>query len=493
VIKRLAVLAIVAIVVAGVVLYATRSYTGYTAKVVLADAGGLQKGSNVSVGGVDVGTVADLYVDKHDRAVAMLHLDRSAVPLGPGARATVQIDGFFGEREVLLTRGNYRAHPERSSATIPVADSGVSVRLDDVVDSLDTDAQGALRTFLDEQGAALVGRGGDLSATLQQLPQTLPALTSLLGQLSANQQALGDLVERSDRVVGAVATQRSQLGSMINSASGALGALASRRMDLGATVNTAPATLSQARATLASLQGAAIPLSPAADGLRATAPSLTAALHEVPSFANAAIPTLNEVARVAPQLQRLANVGTPVVRALVPLTHSLVGYSRKALIPVTTMLADQGGASGLFGEMEGWARSTQGYDASSHIFRFGATVSAASFKQLLSMLSVPGLPALDRRTAKTSRPATRSAAAAPASAPAPASGPRSSANPLAGVTATLNGAVSGAVKAAQGTVGKLQGAASKLLGTVTGGSSAQGSAQGSGNAVSGLLKYLMGA
>ena len=417
-IRRVLASTLAAAVIVGAILYLDRGYHGYTARVVLADAGGLQSGSNVSVGGVNVGRVASLTLNRHDRAVAEVRLDPSAAPLGAGAHAVVQIDGFFGERELLLTRGDYRAHPQRSGYTIPAADSAVSVRLDDVVNALNPDAQGALQTFLDEQGKALVGRGGDLGATLAELPRSLPALTSLLNQLSANQQALGALVDHSDRVVAQVAAQRTQLGRMVNSADGALAALASRRAQLGETVRTAPATLSQARSTLATLQGAAIPLAPAADGLRATAPSLTAALHEIPRFANAAVPTLNEVANVSPALQRLANESTPIVSSLVPLTSELTTYSSRGLAPLTTMLADSGGAANLFGEMEGWARSTQGYDASSHIFRFGATIGYQSFKQLLSM--IPGLaPARTPLVAAPKVPAIGRPVSSKPAAPAP--------------------------------------------------------------------------
>jgi phospholipid/cholesterol/gamma-HCH transport system substrate-binding protein len=423
----------VIIVAAAAVLLLSRSYHGYSARVILADSGGLQSGSNVTVGGVTVGQVASLGLDAHDRAVAVVHLDKSAAPLGTGATAIVQIDGFFGERELSLTRGDYKAHPQRSGTTVPESASGVSVRLDDVVNALNMDAQGALRTFLNEQGTALVGRGHDLASVLSALPPSLSGLQQLMSQLSANQQALGALVDHSDRVVAEVAAQRNSLGQMINSANGAFSALASRRTQLGQTVQTAPATLRQAQSTLATLQGAAIPLAPAADGLRATAPSLTAALKQIPAFANAAVPTLNTVAAVAPALQRLGDQGTPVVQSLPPLTTKLTDYTTQALSPITNMLGSAGGAANLFGEMEGWARSTSGYDASSHIFRFGATVGPSTFVQLLKDLSIPGLPPLARRAANAhagspASPVSTAPPATPAGSPAaPAAGTPSSA------------------------------------------------------------------
>jgi virulence factor Mce-like protein len=429
--------AVIAAAVA-VVLFLNRSYHGYSARVILTDSGGLQSGSNVTVGGVTVGQIASLGLDAHDQAVAVVHLENSAAPLGTGATALVQIDGFFGERELSLTRGDYKAHPQPSGMTIPTSASGVSVRLDDVVDALNMDAQGALRTFLDEQGSALVGRGHDLASVLSALPPSLSGLQQLMSQLSANQRALGDLVDRSDRVVAAVATQRNSLGQMINSANGAFGALASRRAQLGQTVQTAPATLRQARSTLATLQGAAIPLAPAADGLRATAPSLTAALRQIPAFANAAVPTLNTIAAVAPALQRLGDEATPVVRSLAPMTSELTDYTTQALSPVTSMLGAAGGAANLFGEMEGWARSTSGYDASSHIFRFGATVGSSTFAQLLNDLKGSGLPPLRRASGSAA-----TTAGTPISTHAPSTAAAQPGAPAAGAGATASATASG--------------------------------------------------
>jgi phospholipid/cholesterol/gamma-HCH transport system substrate-binding protein len=469
---RLIAAGLAAVVIVGGVLTLRPSYNGYTARVILADAGGLQNGSNVNVNGVTVGSVASLGLNHADRAVAVVHLDKSAAPLGAGATAMVEIEGFFGERALSLTRGSYRTQPQRSGTTIPVQRSSVSVRLDDVVDALNPDVQGALKTFLDEQGTALVGRGRDLGAVLQALPPSLSGLTQLMSQLSANQQALGALVDHSDRVVAQVAANRTQLGQMVNSANGALSALASRRTQLGQTVQTAPGALRQAQSTLATLQGTAIPLAPAADGLRATAPSLTTALHQIPEFANAAVPTLNTVARVAPQLQRLADQGTPVVRDLVPLTTELTSYTNQALGPVATELGSHGGAANTFGVMEGWARSTSGYDASSHIFRFGATVGANTFAQLLQDLSIPGLPPLRRSSGPAGATSgSRVAASVPVGATNSAGGSQASApthptlsSQLGGLGAAVGGAVNRTLGAVGGTGAKSSASLQSLLG-----------------------------
>jgi phospholipid/cholesterol/gamma-HCH transport system substrate-binding protein len=500
VIKPLAGLAVVLAIAATYLLVHNHTANGYMVRVMMADAGGLQSGSNVNVNGVTVGRVKSLAVTRDDRAEAMVSLNRAAAPIGAGARASVEIDGFFGERIMALSRGDYTHHPEPSGSTIPVSHSAVSVRLDDVLDALNPDAQGALRAFLDEDGEAVVGRGQDLGKLLAQLPQTLPALTTLLSDFSSNQRALGDLVDTSNRVVAQVAGQRTALTSMVNRADGALGALASRRDQLGTTVARAPATLAQATRTLARLQGTAVPLAPAADGLRSTAPSLLTALQEVPSFTTTAIPTLAEVSDVAPALDRLAAYGTPIVSQVTPLAKELTSYSTTGLSPLLNMLANQGGAASFFGEMEGWARSTQGYDAAGHVFRFGAAVSEASFDQLLASLSVPGLPPLTGQSTAAKSAAASSSSHPSATAVAGALGGAAGqvANGVSGTLHQLGVTVAGTVKQVTagvgGAVAKVSGGVSGAVGTLHGGAgtTTTPSQTTTTGGLKSLLGYLMG-
>lgn len=352
----------------------------YLVKVELDNAGGLRKGANVRVAGAPSGRVTALDLDDRDRAIAELRLDPQVAPVGAGARAVVDTDGFFGERFVEIDRGDL-GRPQDSGTQIPAKRASVSTRLDDVVDALDLDTRDALRAFLNEQGAAVVGRGGDLADTLAALPQSLDSTGELLAQLGADNRALGRLIESSDRVVGEIAGERRDLGRLVTGFAETLDALDSRRSDLGETFRRAPATLRSARATLASLEAAAGPLIPAARGLRSSAPALTRTLAELPRFAKASVPALRTIERVSPALRRLGRLATPTVRRLRPLAGELSGYTEHGLEPFSGLL-DKAGAD-VLGTMEGWARSTQGRDASSQIFRFGATTSSDTLGLLL--------------------------------------------------------------------------------------------------------------
>jgi virulence factor Mce-like protein len=370
-----AAIALAAIVVAG----GSSSYTVYAD---FHDAGGLVNGFAVRVDGAPVGRVASLSLGRNDLAVAKLELDRSAAPIGRDASATIQAADLLGEKYVALDPGN-RQDPAPSGTVIPPARTGLGVELDDVLNAFDPSIQDALRSFLNEQGTAYVGRHQNLAALLSVLPQSLTQTRQLLAEFGQDNAALGQFLDQSDQVVTAVAGQRAELGRLVGATAGTLSTLASRGAQLGQTVARAPAALQSMRHALAALQGAAIPLAPAARGLAATAGPLTATLDELPAFATAAAPTLNTITRVAPTLRRLGVQGTPVVAKLHSITNELGTFSA-ALDPVTTTLDH--GIGDVLGVLEGWARATQTRDAASHVFRFGVAIGAQTFDSLLPLL-----------------------------------------------------------------------------------------------------------
>ena len=133
------------VAVAGVAAYLvlTGGDDRYLVKVEMENAGGLRKGANVRVAGAPAGRVTKLELDERDRAVAELRLEPEVAPVGAGAGAVVDTDGFFGERFVEIDRGDVK-RPTPSGTVIGSERASVSTRLDDVVDALDMDTQQAL-------------------------------------------------------------------------------------------------------------------------------------------------------------------------------------------------------------------------------------------------------------------------------------------------------------------------------------------------------------
>jgi phospholipid/cholesterol/gamma-HCH transport system substrate-binding protein len=384
----------------------------YVLKAQFREAGGLREGFKVRIDGVPVGKIAKLSLDSQDRVVAELQIDESAAPVGRDVRAIARAADLLGEKFVDVEPGNAQT-PAPSGTVIPPARTAISVELDDVVNAVDLPVRKALATFINEQGTAYVGRGGDIAAILAVLPRTLDRTGQLLDEFATDTRALGNLVDESDRVVASVARERASLGRFIGAFGETLDVLASRRAALGETVRRAPATLAATRRALTALEGAAIPLAPAARGLRATAPQLTATLNELPAFADASRPTLRKARQVSSTLRTLGRRGAPVVKDLRPMTRELATFSA-ASDPVTKTLDT--GAADILGVLEGWARATQGRDGASHIFRFGLTVGPGAIANLF-----PAFATSQRAGRPAKRPAGSSTPKSPArSAPAPA-------------------------------------------------------------------------
>ena len=375
----------------------------YVLKAQFREAGGLREGFKVRIDGVPVGKIGKLSLDSQDRVVAELEIDESAAPVGRDVRAIARAADLLGEKFVDVEPGN-RRNPAPSGTVVPPARTAISVELDDVVNAVDLPVRKALATFINEQGTAYVGRGGDIAGTLAVLPHTLDRAGRLLDEFAADSVALGRLIDESDRVLASVARERASLGRFVGAFGETLDVIASRRAALGETVRRAPATLAATRRALTALEGAAIPLAPAARGLRATAPQLTATLNELPAFADAARPTLRAARRVSPTLQKLGRRGAPVVKDLRPLTRELSTFSA-ASDPVTKVLDT--GAADILGVLEGWARATQGRDSASHIFRFGLTVSPAAIANLFPTFAPPGAQASKPRAAPRPSPGPR--------------------------------------------------------------------------------------
>jgi phospholipid/cholesterol/gamma-HCH transport system substrate-binding protein len=386
--RRAAVVAALAAAAVVAVVIASGGKSGYVLYAKFRQAGGLRQGFKVRVDGAPVGKIESLDLDKQDNVVAKLRIDGSAAPVGKDAHATARAADLLGEKYIDLQPGNTR-DPAPSGSVIPPSRTGLAVELDDVINALDLPTRDALRVFLNEQGAAYVGRGNDLGAMLAVLPHSLDSTRALLDQFSADNRALGQLVDTSDRVVGSIAPQRVALGRLVAGTGQTLQTLGRRNRELAATVQRAPAALVAAQRALASLQGAAIPLGPAAHGLAQTAPRLTATLKQLPAFSAAARPTLATLRKVSPTLMRLGRSGTPVARRLRPLAGELDTFSRD-FDPVTQTLDK--GIGDVLGVLEGWARATQAHDAASHVFRFGATIGPNSFEQLAALMQTPSQP-----------------------------------------------------------------------------------------------------
>jgi phospholipid/cholesterol/gamma-HCH transport system substrate-binding protein len=418
---------------------------GYIVEARFADSAGLRKNSAVKIGGVPGGRVMGITLAPDDTALVRMRLDPAAAPIGPDAAARSRPVNLLGEKYVDLDVGDQR-RGQPSGTTIPVARTGASVELDDVLNVLAPDVRARLRILTNEAGIALAGRGADFNGLLERFPAALDQLDGTISDLGADTARMERLIVQSSRVVGAVDRRRDDLGRLVAGAAGALDAAASRRHALGETVDRAPQTLGQLRASVTQLGVTATRLTPAARQLRATAPALRRTLALAPAFTADAAPTLRTAQSVAPDLTRLGRDGTAPARHLGPLADSLAQFAAR-LAPVSSTV--DGAMDDALGFIHGYARAEQQRDGLGHTLRLREIVGKDALEALIDRyVKAPAA----RRRPGTAKPAPAGGGSAKPPAPAPAKPPLSR---PADVLPAVGDAVKDAVGKTAGGVGAL--------------------------------------
>ncbi|MFI8006300.1 MCE family protein [Streptomyces sp. NPDC086010] len=162
----------------------------YTVTVQLPQTGGLYTHSDVSYRGVSVGRVGPIELTD-DGVEAELRIENDAPPIPDSLHAVVANLSAVGEQYIDL-RPTRAAGPflgngsviDQADTTIPAPVTDVLTSVDDLTASVDTEA---LRTVVEEFGAAFEGRGDDLQVLLdtsgefvEAADEALPTTTKLM-------------------------------------------------------------------------------------------------------------------------------------------------------------------------------------------------------------------------------------------------------------------------------------------------------------------------
>lgn len=344
----------------------------YDLKLRMANASGLRSGSQVLLGGVEVGSVNSVDM-RGNTVLADLSLDPSQVRLGRGARASIIAANLLGEKYVALTPGD-TSSPLPSGAILPQSATTLPSDLDQIVDVLDGPTRARLGMLLNDAGIAVAGRRSDIAAIFRQIPLSVTAATKLLTTMVRDNHTLADLVSSSDHFVTRVNDQSGDLKQAIGASAGAMTTFAQKAETLKRAVVGLAQPLSEIHRWFALGTVVLRQLTPVANQLTASAPRLDALLREVKPFTAAAVPALNRAASVAPTLTNLARQATPTITQAVPTISSLQNIAHLA-----QPLSAWAGLSSLdllniFGD---WSGAIQYRDAASHIFSANVFIDPA--------------------------------------------------------------------------------------------------------------------
>jgi len=192
------------------------------------DASGLLNGDFVRIGGVEVGQVKKVAVQKDTSALVEFTADDSVV-LTQGTKAVIRYSNLIGGRYLALEEGAGSTKKLNPGDTIAVDRTSPALDLDALIGgfrplfrALNPDQVNALSGQLI---AAFQGQGATLSSFFQQT-------AALTNTLADRDQLIGQVIVNLNTVLGSLGDQSTQFAKAIDSLSQLVGALASHKEDL---------------------------------------------------------------------------------------------------------------------------------------------------------------------------------------------------------------------------------------------------------------------
>src|SRR4051794_15008105 len=254
----------------------------------LDNAFGLTNGSDVRVAGVRAGTITGMRVDpKTTHALIDFKLtEKGFGSLRKDAFCETRPQSLIGEYFVDCRPGT-SGEKLAAGATIPISHTASTIPADLVNDIMRQPYRDRLRIILDELGAGVGGRAGDINSAIRRAVPALRETDQVLAILAKQNQTLADLTTNADTVIGDLAGNRKDVGRFVTQAHRTAAASAERRQQIPQSLQQLPTSLSELPPPTPPLGQAADANTPALVDLNASAGQLTRLFENVPSFAKA--------------------------------------------------------------------------------------------------------------------------------------------------------------------------------------------------------------
>jgi phospholipid/cholesterol/gamma-HCH transport system substrate-binding protein len=321
----------------------------YTIKAVFSTSQNIATNSPVRIAGVNVGKVTDvehLTSDNSSDLTAATGTPSTTDPGGPTGQSeavvTMEIsdeglpihqDATLALRPRLFLEGNlfvdlHPGTPESPDApdgyTIPLTQTSVSVQLDQVLSTLQSDVRSNLQVLLHSLGDAFIKYQG--AEGLNEAYRTSPGAfksTSLVNEafLGTQSHDLSSLVRNLDSTVRALDANKSQLQGLIVNFERVTAATAAQDGNLARAVSLLPSTLDAARPAFAALNGAF-------PALRAFAREALPGVRTTPAALDASMPFLRQLRGLVskPELRGLVHGLRPAIPDLARLSQRSVPF-----------------------------------------------------------------------------------------------------------------------------------------------------------------------
>jgi phospholipid/cholesterol/gamma-HCH transport system substrate-binding protein len=183
----------------------------HTYKAVFADATGLNKGDEIRVAGVKVGTVKGVEISDRTRALVTFSVDDST-SVTEATHATIKYRNLVGQRYIALTQEVGSPTKLGDGATIPISRTQPALDLTVLFNGFKPLFQALSPADINQLSYEIVqvfqGEGGTLESLLQHT-------ASVTSTLADRDQVISDLVDNLSEVLDHVADRDQQLNELI--------------------------------------------------------------------------------------------------------------------------------------------------------------------------------------------------------------------------------------------------------------------------------------
>jgi len=180
----------------------------------------LVEGNEVRVGGFRVGVIDKINpgigkIAGRTRSIAVVHmkLDKTVEPLARDSRVLVRPRSALGLKYIELTPG-HSSQTFKQGDTIPLAQAGQPVELDDFLNTFDAATQKNSQDALTGFGDAFAGRGESLNVAIENLGPFFRYLEPVMRNLSSPDTHLDEFFKQIGRASAQVAPVAAQQAAM---------------------------------------------------------------------------------------------------------------------------------------------------------------------------------------------------------------------------------------------------------------------------------------
>lgn len=280
----------------------------------------------VRIAGVQVGKVTEAEPLPNGHARLVMSLEPGTT-VYDNARVIWRMKAPVNVMYVSLDPGGPPGKPLGAHDTIPVTQTERAIQPFELLDKLDTRAQTALTSLLNEAHVALAAAPAKLPEGLRATNGTIASFQPVIDQLRQRREHLSRLVTAISRISTAAGGDQERLARMTSSLHSTLQVLSRRDEELRTTLAELPGFVGDVDEAMGKTGDLTRQLNPTLDGLRSASGDLPAALRKLTDT----VRTAGDVVRDARPVVAKAK---PVVADLRPLSRDL-GGALGDLAPVT--------------------------------------------------------------------------------------------------------------------------------------------------------------